>query len=397
MKHHPKDSHQLTGFLATTFPIISFVLGGIGLALSALLYLQNQERFFYSYLTSFMFFLTISLGSLFFIIIQNLVRSGWSVTVRRIPEHLMKNVWIMAIFIIPILLGVHHLYEWSHVAEVAKDHILQKKSPYLNMAFFLTRVVVYFSVWILLTRTFFSRSVAQDSSGDETLTLKSQTTSTFGVLLFAVTITFAGIDWVMSLTPHWFSTMFGVYIFAGSIVSALATISLVAMTLRKAGFLQNTITLEHYHDLGKLLYGFNVFWAYIAFSQYFLIWYANIPEETVWFIDHFRGSWNTVGIVLAVGHFAVPFLLFMSRHAKRNLPFHACMAVWILLMHFTDLYWVIMPNISKLGVSFAWVDLTTFVGIGGIFLGVLFTRMKKVALFPIKDPRLADSMNYDNV
>ena len=395
MKH--QDSPQLAGFLANQFPLIAFAVGTAGLALSAISYLVNPERFFFSYLTAFMFFLTITLGALFFVTIQNLVRSGWSVVVRRIPEQMISNFGLMVLFFIPILFGLHTLYEWTHPAVVAGDHLLITKSGYLNLKFFLIRVVFYFSVWILLARTYFTRSTTQDQTGDPTLTLKNQTTSTYGILLFAITITFSAVDWVMSLTPHWFSTMFGVYIFAGSTVASLAAISLLAMILRKAGYLANTIRIDHYHDLGKLLYGFNIFWSYIAFSQYFLIWYANIPEETFWFTDHFRGSWNSVGILLAVGHFGIPFLLFMSRHVKRNLVTHAMMAVWFLFIHFVDLYWIIMPNVSKAGVTFAWVDITALLGIGGIYIGVLFTRMKKYPLFPVKDPRLSDSMHFENV
>jgi hypothetical protein len=391
----PQDSHQLTGFLANALPKLAFLIGGLGLAACALFYTQNPHRFFFSYLTAFMFFLSISLGGLFFIIIHYLVRAGWNVVLRRIQEHLMKNIQLLILLFIPLLFGLHHLYEWTHHAVVASDHLLLKKSPYLNIPFFMVRAAFYFGVWYLLSRTFFSRSTTQDKTGDESLTLKSQTTSTYGVLLFAITLTFAAIDWVMSLTPHWYSTMFGVYFFAGSAVVSLSATSLISLILRKYGFLKNTIRIDHFHDIGKFLYGFNVFWAYIAFSQYFLIWYANIPEETLWFADHFRGSWNSVGILLAVGHFAVPFLLFMSRHAKKNLPFHAVMVSWFLIIHFVDIYWVIMPNISKAGVDLAPVDLAALLGIGGIYIGALFNRMKKFPLYPISDPRLEESKNLE--
>jgi len=392
-----KDNHQLSGFLAEALPKYAMGIGIIGIALSALGFISNPERFYFSYLTAFMFFLTISLGAFFFIIIQHLVRSGWSVVVRRIPEQIMANLPIMALFFIPILAGIPTLFEWSHASHVMSSQVLQAKSGYLNVPFFLIRAVFYFGVWTILSRSFLKRSLLQDKTGDETLTLKSQTMSTYGVLLFAITLTFSAIDWVMSLTPHWFSTMFGVYIFAGSIVSALATISLIAMLLRKFGFLKELIRVDHYHDIGKLLYGFNVFWAYIAFSQYFLIWYANIPEETVWFIDHFKGSWNSVGVFLAIGHFGIPFLFFMSRHAKRNLKFHAIMAVWFLIVHYVDLYWIIMPNINKFGIAPSWIDLAALMGIGGVCISLLFNRLKKSPLYPLKDPRLEDSKHLEVV
>ncbi len=391
-----KDNHQLTGFLATTLPKIAFAIGALGIAATALLYSGSPDRFYFSYLTSFIYFLTLSLGGLFFVIIVNLVRAGWSSTIRRIPEHLMANLGLMAILFIPILFGIHHLFEWSHGAVVAHDHLLLKKSPFLNVPFFLSRAAFYFGVWFLLARAFLTRSVAQDTSGDENLTLKSQTTATFGVLLFAITLTFAVIDWIMSLTPHWYSTMFGVYMFAGSIISALAATILIIFILKKMGFLTHVIRTDHIHDLGKLMYGFNIFWTYIAFSQYFLIWYANIPEETIWFLDHFKGSWNTVGICLAVGHFIIPFFLFMSRHAKRNLAFAAFISAWFLVMQAVDVYWLIMPNISKSGVHIGLLDITTFLAIAGLYIGVLFRRMSRVALYPIRDPRLDEALHYEN-
>jgi hypothetical protein len=393
---HASSESRLSGFLAGNFPKFLLGAGILGLLASAALYPSDPKRFFFSYLTAFMFFLTISLGSLFFVTIHHLVRSGWSVVVRRIPEHLMKNVLILAVLFIPVLFGMHHLYEWTHTAEVAKDLLLQKKSPYLNTTFFFIRVAFYFGVWFLLARKYFNNSVKQDESGDEKLTLNSQKTSTYGILLFAITATFAGVDWVMSLTPHWYSTMFGVYLFAGSAVSALASMSLIGLLLRRYGYLKDIITVEHYHDIGKLLYGFNVFWAYVAFSQYFLIWYANIPEETIFFVRHFQGSWNAVGILLAVGHFGVPFVLFMSRHAKRNFPFHTAMMIWFLFIHFVDLYWIIMPNVSPAGLSIKLVDVTTLLGIGGVYLFVFFNRLKKTALYPVKDPRLTESLHLEN-
>ena len=216
------------------------------------------------------------------------------------------------------------------------------------------------------------------------------------ILVFGISQTFAFIDWVMSITPHWYSTMFGVYFFAISAVLSLSVITLIFLWLRSRGFLSNIVTVEHYHDLGKLLYGFNIFWAYIIFSQYFLIWYANIPEETVWFAEHFKGNWNTVAIIISIGHFAIPFILFMSRHMKRNLKTNGMMMVWMVVMTIVELYWVIMPNISKDGVHVSIQDVVPFLAIGGIFFAVLFSRMKNYALVPEQDPRLKESINFIN-
>lgn len=385
---------SLTGPLAEKLPKIAYSVGFLGMLMSLLYYFQDHHRFFYSYLTAFVFFLSIALGGLFFVIIQHLSRAGWSVVVRRLSEHLMKNVGVLAILFVPILFGLHDLYHWTHTADVLKDHLLQVKSPYLNIPFFLVRLVAYFAIWIWLARKFFNLSVTQDSSGDKKATLSLQKAATYGVLLFGISITFSMIDWVMSITPHWYSTMFGVYFFAGSAIAGLATITLLALILRRAGFLRDIIRTDHYHDLGKLLYGFIVFWAYVAFSQYFLIWYANIPEGTSWYIMHFNGTWNTVAQFLAIGHFALPFLGFMSKHMRRNLTVQGVVVVWMLFMHFVDLYWVIMPNIDKDGFVFSWGDLACLMGIGGVFVGLLFARMRTVSLVPVQDPRLSDFMHH---
>ena len=373
-----------------------FGLSGLGFLVSAVLFFQDTHYFFFSYLTSYSFFLTIALGALFFVLIQVITRAGWSVVIRRVPEVLTKSIPLLFILVIPIFFGMHDLFHWTHADAVAHDHILKGKEPYLNTVFFFIRIVFYFVVWAWISNKFFKGSVAQDESGDEQITLDLQKRSTYSLILFALTLTFAAVDLIMSLTPHWYSTIFGVYTFAGAAVSSLCVMSLVFMFLRKKGFLRDIVTLEHYHDLGKLIYGFNIFWSYIAFSQFFLIWYGNVPEETIFYALHFEGSWKNVALLLSIGHFAIPFIFFMSRHAKRNLPFHAMMAVWILLMHFVDLYWIIMPNISKAGVDIHLIDFTLFIGFFGLFFGVFFNNLKQNALIPKKDPRLSESLNFHN-
>ena len=216
------------------------------------------------------------------------------------------------------------------------------------------------------------------------------------MILFGLTITLAGIDFVMSLTPHWYSTIFGVYIFAGAVVVAHAVTSFIYIFLRKKNLLKELVTIEHFHDLGKLVYGFNVFWAYIAFCQYFLIWYANVPEETIFYAKHFVGSWNTVAIFLAIGHFAIPFVLFMSRWIKRNLFTHAAIVLWIVFMHFVDLYWIIIPNVVKKGFVFNLLDITLVFGLGAIYFGFFFRKLRSVNLAPLKDPRVKESLSFVN-
>lgn len=391
-----KEALRLSGPLKDKIPKIGFIIGGISLLISLVLGMKDPHHVFSSYLTAFSFFTTISLGAMFFVLIQFVTRAGWSVVVRRVPEVLMSNITLMALFFIPLLFGMHELYHWTHESAVSTDLLLQGKAPYLNVPFFILRAVLFFGLWTWISKTFFKGSQEQDVSGDPSITLGLQRKSTFCIIIFGFTLTFAAVDWIMSLTPHWYSTIFGVYIFAGSLVVFFAVTSLLYMVLRHYGFLKNIVSLEHFQDLGKFLYGFNLFWAYIAFSQYFLIWYANIPEETVWFIDHFAGSWNSVAILLSVGHFAIPFVIFMSKHAKRNLKFHAGVALWLIFMQIVDLYWIIMPNVSKAGIHVTIADITCLLGIGGIYFAVFFKKLATINLIPVKDPRLAESLSFEN-
>ena len=349
------------------------------------------------YLSVFMFFLTITLGGLFWVTIFHLTRSGWSVVVRRLFEHLMNRVGLMALLFIPIVLGLHGLYEWTHEAHVMHDHLLQVKAPYLNQPFFIVRSIVYFIVWFVLARGFFNDSTQQDINGDPLLTARSQKRSTYGILLYAITISFAGIDWIMTLTPHWYSTMFGVYIFAGAALSSLCMVSLLALFLRRNGFLSTVISVEHYHDLGKLIYGFVIFWAYIGFSQYFLIWYANIPEETMFYLSRNTAAWKAVSLMLVFGHFLVPFVLFMSRHMKRNRVIHACIAAWILLMHAIDMVWLVLPTFYPNGYMPTVLDIAIIIALAAAYGAAVWKGLDTVALFAHQGPRVDESMRFENV
>jgi hypothetical protein len=363
---------------------------------------DGGKRFLYAYLVAFMFFLSIGLGGMFFTMIQHITRAGWSVAVRRLAENLMATLPLFALLFVPILLKADVIfYQWAgnHEELQKTDHhwkLVEHKLGYLNMGFFTSRAVFMLVIWALLAWWFRSKSVQQDSSGDHDITRSMQKWSPLGIALFASTLTFAAFDWMMSLDPHWFSTIFGVYYFAGSAVSSLAVLSLLIIGLRSSGVLKNIITSEHDQDVGKLLFGFNVFWTYIAFSQYILIWYANIPEETMWFDLRNTGSWAHVSLVLAFGHFVVPFFFLMSRHIKRRPMTLAIGAIWLLAMHYLDMYWLIMPTIQPGSVQFHWLDIVTFIGIGGFFVSFLGFWMKRDAIVPFKDPRLPESLSFQN-
>ena len=307
--------------------------------------------FFRSYLLSYVFVLSLALGALFFVILQHLVRAGWSVSIRRLAELVAATLPVLAILFLPLLIpvvtGMEGVWEWSnrHAVEHDTTGLLAHKAAYLNVPFFIVRCAVCFAVWILLARYFVKRSIEQDTSGDVNLTLRMQWWSAPAMLLYGLTVTVFSIDMLMSLNPHWFSTIWGVYFFSGAVVGFFALLALLVVAVQRAGRLTRSITIEHYHDIGKLAFAFVVFWAYIAFSQYMLIWYANIPEETLWYqVRQGDDWWLGVSLLLLCGHFVAPFLALISRWPKRRRAPLVVAAVWLLLMHWLDLYYLIAPR-----------------------------------------------------
>ena len=378
---------------------ISAVLGVLGLAASLFLGWSAADhwgRFHEAYLVNYMFFFSLALGGLFFVLIQHVTGATWSVVVRRLAEGLAANLPWMALLLIPVLLGMKHLYHWTDVEHVAHDPLLAAKAPYLNSTFFYIRMAAYFVVWSLLARYYFRQSCAQDRSGDIVHTQRMERFSGPAIVIFALTTSFASFDLLMSLDPHWFSTIFGVYFFAGSAVATFALLALWSHLIQNAGILKNAITREHYHDLGKLVFAFTVFWAYIAFSQYMLIWYANIPEETAWYLTRQTGAWTTVTVLLLFGHFLAPFLGLLSRYPKRQMLLLVPGALWVMFMHWVDIYWLVMPNFSPGELPLHLLDLTLFLGLGGVTTALVMRRMAKQAGMPEKDPRLVGSLEFEN-
>ncbi len=360
---------------------------------------DGPQRFLQSYLLAFTFFLSLALGALFFVLISHLTRSGWSVTVRRLAEDVAATLWLAAVLFVPIVLGLDQLYEWARADVVAIDVVLQGKAAYLNASFFTVRWIVYFAVWVGLAQYFSRLSEQQDDTGDADLTLRMERVSAPGMLLFGVTITFASFDLLMSLDAHWFSTIFGIYFFSGSTVSFFALLALLVLLMQRIGFVRRSVTIEHLHDIGKLTFAFIVFWAYIAFSQYMLIWYGNLPEETGWYQRRQEGDWVWVSLVLLIGHFLIPFLFLMSKHVKRRKGLLAAGAIWVLLMHAFDLYWIIMPQkqFDTAGrIPFHGFDVLCFVGFALLFFAASRHAMGRRSLIPERDPRLAEAMVFEN-
>lgn len=375
---------------------VALGLGVIGLVASAVGFFIDKDHFYHSYLTAFFFWLTVGLGALFFTILHHLTRASWSTVLRRFSESLMSTVPYMVVLLLPVLFGIHDLYHWSHEDAVASDILLQKKAPYLNIPFFLVRVGFYFAVWTIVVYYLNKYSASQDVRHDDSLYLKMRKVSAPGLPLFAFTLTFASIDWIMSLEPHWYSTIFGVYIFAGTFIASIGFTIVFLAYQRKKGILNNEVTVEHRHNLGKLLFAFTVFWAYIGFSQYMLIWYANLPEEAFWFLQRWEGSWKILSVALPIGHFGIPFVALIPRAAKRSFKWLLFMAIYMLVFHYIDIFWIVMPNHFEHGAVFGWLEIATFIGVGGIFVWLFWRKYTSAALVPVNDPGLKLSIETVN-
>lgn len=364
------------------------IIGGV-LFLVSLAFWPRQLLF--SYLVAFMFFLSLSLGSLLLVMIHHLVDAGWSVPLRRVLEHLACLVPLLAVMFIPIAVFAPSLYSWMGMEH--PDHSLLAKEGYLNSGFFYVRAVVYFAVWWWLAYSLRRESLAQDEDRTSRHTIKMRRFAAAGVILTALTLSGAAIDWVKSLQYHWFSTMYGVYIFAGSVLTALATLYLFALLLGWDGTLSTVLQRAQFHNLGVLLLAFTVFYAYIAFSQYFIIWNGAIPEETFWYVLREKGSWWDVGLLMIFGHFALPFLLLLRVDAKLTPALMIPLCFWFLLMRFMDLSFNIMPVLHPDGFVLHLADVACMLLFGGVVLWFFRRELERHPAYPINDPRLNEALN----
>jgi hypothetical protein len=378
-------------------PVIAAVCALLGVVACAILGPANPKQFFFSWLVSFLFFLSLALGALFFVLIQYASQGGWGIVLRRIGETTFATVPVMAALFLPLLLGLNDLYSWTIPGAAEHDALLRWKAPYLNVPFFLIRAALYFGIWSFIAVLYYRGSSGQDVTGDPRVSARLRRLAGPAIIVLALTQTFASIDWIMSLTPHWYSTMFGVYFFAGSFVGFIALLSVVSAAMRGAGLLDTVISAEHLQDIGKFLFAFTAFWAYIAFSQFFLMWYANLPEETFWFKTRIEGSWLPVSLFLMAGHFVAPFFYLMGRRVKRNGATLAVGGAWVLAMHFVDIYWQVMPTLHPEGFRPSALDVAALVAIGGCFVAAASWLMRRQALVPMRDPRLAESLAFENV
>jgi hypothetical protein len=408
---------------------------------------QEPERFPFAYLFGFFVALSLAVGSLLFVLVLYVCKASWGVTVRRVAEHFMRPMALFAVLAVPLIwpinLGTFHsdpiarLFPWASPShEVAESHptplaearglaerepaamrdlpvaspeamqnadeaaeagIVGHKRFYLSRPFFLGRLIAYLAIWTIIAHFYFGWSTEQDTSKAASLTATAQRFSPLAIIALALSLTFFAFDWLLSLDATWYSTIFGVYVFAQWALFQMASLIVMTLALRKSGLLGEAVNVEHFHDMGKLLFGWIVFWTYISFAQFFLTWYSNIPDEVAWFHKRWDGNggdWMYVSLVLVALHFFVPFWFLMSRNVKRRLPFLAAGAVCLVAMHITEAYWIIFPNFGPLAPDL--LDLGCLVGIVGVYLATVLRGMTDYALVPVGDPRLERALEFEN-
>jgi len=372
------------------------ILGGIMLAAAFSIDLQRAS---FVTIIAMMFIMGVGLASLFLVALEFLVGAVWSTPFRRVSEILALMIFVTPLLAIPLLLNMHSIFEWTHSDVVQADPFLINKIPYLNEPFFLMRTIGVFVVMGFFYFLIISRSQKQDKTKDASLTRGLVRRSGLFMPFFAICATVFGLDWLMTLEPHWFSTIFGVYYFAGSLLTALALLTFISITLAENGYLSPKIKRDHYYNMGALMFAFTNFWAYIAFSQLILIWYANIPEETFWFLDKWKGAWMYVSIGLIVVKFAVPYALLLSQPSKSDPKRLKFASIWILTAHLYDLYWVVMPTYGKhvdapYTAHFGWIELAAPILIVGLLILVFSLAARGKNLLPIGDPKLQRGLNF---
>ncbi len=352
--------------------------------------------------------LALCLGSMFYVLVFHLTQAGWAVTIRRQFENVMSMVWLPAIFVLALILleiGLTkgQLFTWLNSSIAGDDYLFTGKKAYLNPVFFVLRAVFYVMIWFFLARKLWGFSREQDLTGDKWLSNKARFNSAWGILIFALTTAFAAFDWLMGVDYRFFSTMWGVYYFAGAAFSSVPLVVIILSLLRRSGKLNGVVTDEHIHDLAKLMFAFTVFWAYIGFSQYFLIWYSNIPEETSFYLARKSGGWEHLSMFLVLGHFVVPFFILLWRAVRRSYVLLSIMAGWAVLMEAADIFWIVRPMVyagvehaDKVHADRLWLDAAGLVGVLALFLGLLVRKIYSGPLVPLKDPRLPEALHHRN-
>jgi hypothetical protein len=365
----------------------ALIIGVIALVACGAGFFIDKDQFFRSYLVGFVFWMGVALGSLGLMMVQYLSGGSWGLVTRRIFEAASRTIFPVGfILFIPVILGLHSIYHWSHPEVMAADPILKHKEAYLNAPFFIARSVGYFLIWGAFSYFLSRWSKEHDATGDIGARKRLSALSGPGVLIFCLTVTFAAFDWLMSLDPHWYSTIYGLLLIAGQAISAMAFAILMAMSLARHEPMSGVYRPTHFHDLGKLLLALVMLWAYFSFSQFLIIWSANLPEEIPWYLHRFVGGFKWVGAAVLLLHFALPFALLLSRDLKRNARRLAAVAMFVLLMRVVDLIWLVGPELTSGSLSTVWMYVAAPIGLGGVWFWWFTRELANRPLLPVNEP-----------
>lgn len=384
----------------TLTPVLSrwqqraLIIGVIALALCGAGAFLSTTQFFRSYLFGYLFWLGLTLGSFALLALHHMVGGGWGFSIQRMLESGTRTLPLMIVLLLPLAFGVKELYIWAQPEVIAQDKLLQHKVPYLNIPFFAIRTAVYFAIWGIFIFWLNRWSKRQDENGDAALSTKLRHLSGPALVIYVLTLTFASVDWVMSLDPHWFSTIYGVLFVVGNGLLTLAFVIVAAVLLAQHKPLSEVMEAKHFHDLGNLMFAFVLLWAYVSFSQFLIIWSGNLPEEIPWYLHRMHGGWQWLALALVLFHFALPFVFLLSRKAKRRVEVLRKVALWMIAMRFIDLFWLIAPSFHAERLTVHWLDIVAPAGIGGLWLAYFVWQLKDRALLPLHDPRLEIAFSH---
>jgi hypothetical protein len=374
---------------------IALALGAAAAAASLAGAFLDPAQFFRSYLVAFLYWLSIALGCHALAMLHHLTRGGWGLMIRRVLEAASGTLPLVALFFVPVLLGLRHLFRWARPDEVRADLLLQHQAIFLNARFFALRAGLYFAIWCAFSWALGRLSARQDKTGEPALPRRMQMIAAPGLVLYCLTATFASIDWLMSLDSRWYSTIYGVYFVGGHAIAGMSFAILVALYLRECSPMSEAFRPIHFHDYGKLLLTFVVLWAYFAVSQLIIIWSGNLAEEITWYRGRLLGGWSGVSLALVLLHFALPFVLLLSREGKRNASRLSAVAILLLLMRWVDLHWLAAPAFSPDRPAVHWLDAATLVALGGFWVAAFARLLSRRPLLPVRDPFLKEALSHE--
>lgn len=378
----------------------SMIAGIIGLALFVIGVLLEPRQALTSYVFAYATVFTIVLGALMQLMMSQVTGARWFTVMRRIALGISGAMPAVVVLALPLFIGVPAIYSWASPATLphATQSLVERKVAWLNVPFFVVRGVVYLAAWVLIDGIVRHWSLQLDglvgmAAADATRRMRRL--SALGLVVVGLTMTFASFDWLMSLDPTWYSTVYGVYVFAGGFLAALGLIAVIGRVASRAGAsLDGAVTPEHFGALGKLQLTFVIFWAYIAFSQFLIIWIGDIPLDSSWYVTRGSGSWGTLALIVVIGQFAIPFLVLLPRTTKRRPALMWLLGILLLVMHVLDVYWLVLPALHPTGIAFSWLDIATLLVVGGFATSFASRRARAVRALPVGDPYLAPSMRY---